>query len=51
VTEARIEGCILTPRGFVAGVLTHAGNRITGVTGSAIDDARARGEGRVFVLP
>ena len=51
MSEARVDGCILTQRGFVRGTLTHRGGRVTGIVGDAIDDVRARDEARAFVLP
>jgi N-acetylglucosamine-6-phosphate deacetylase len=51
VTDERIDGCILTPRGFVQGTLTHARGRVTGIAGTPVDEARVRDEGRAFVLP
>jgi N-acetylglucosamine-6-phosphate deacetylase len=51
MSDGRVDGCILTPHGFVQGTLTHAGGRITGIAGEAIDDTRAREEAHAFVLP
>src|SRR2546428_9455921 len=46
-----IHGCILTPRGFVDGTLTHLGGRIRGIEGAPVPDERARDEAHTFVLP
>jgi N-acetylglucosamine-6-phosphate deacetylase len=51
MTDTRVDGCIVTPHGFVRGTLTHANGLVTDVTGERIDDARARDEARAFVLP
>ena len=46
-----IQGCILTPRGFVAGTLAHLGGRVRRIEGTPIADDRARDEAHAFVLP
>ena len=46
-----IQGCILTPRGFVAGTLSHLGGRVRRIEGAPIADERARDEAHAFVLP
>ena len=47
-----IEGCILTPTGFVRGRLEHAQGRIARVTGVAVDEAAARADSALpVVLP
>jgi N-acetylglucosamine-6-phosphate deacetylase len=46
-----VEGCIVTPRGFVAGRLEHVEGRITRIEGNALRDDRARDEAQSFVLP
>jgi N-acetylglucosamine-6-phosphate deacetylase len=46
-----IQGCILTPRGFVAGTLAHLGGRMLRIEGTPIADERARDEAHAFVLP
>jgi len=51
VTDGRIDGCILTPHGFVQGTLTHARGRVTSIAGTPVDEARVREEARAFVLP
>lgn len=38
----RIEGCILTPTGFVHGVLAHANGRVVSVQGKPVDEGMAR---------
>src|SRR3989442_14614757 len=46
-----IHGCILTPRGFVDGTLSHLGGHIRRIEGTPIPDERARDEAHTFVLP
>src|SRR2546422_9056968 len=46
-----IHGCILTPRGFVDGTLTHLGGRIRRIAGRPVPDERARDEAHTLVLP
>ncbi|MFM7531266.1 MAG: N-acetylglucosamine-6-phosphate deacetylase [Rubrivivax sp.] len=50
-----LEGCILTPDGFVHGSLAHAGGRVTAIRGEPLGEAQARervAEGRAcWVLP
>ena len=50
-----LEGCILTPDGFVHGSLVHAGGRVAAVEGAALTEAQAHrrvAEGRArWVLP
>lgn len=48
---SRIKGCILTPRGFVAGTLEHAEGLIRRIEGTPLSDELARDEARTFVLP
>lgn len=47
----RLEGDILTPQGVVSGHLNLADGRITDVTGTSIDPARAGEGGRPILLP
>lgn len=49
--SARIDGCILTPRGFVSGALEHAHGRIQRIEGEPIAEDRVRDEARTIVLP
>ena len=46
-----IEGCILTPAGFVAGRLRHAQGRVLDVQGQAVTEAQAAAAGAPWVLP
>jgi len=46
-----IEGCILTPAGFVAGRLRHAQGRVVDVQGQAVTEAQAAATGAPWVLP
>ena len=46
-----IEGFVLTPQGFVRGLLQHAGGRVVATEGTPVDEATARREGGPFVLP
>ena len=46
-----IHGCILTPRGFVDGTLSHLGGHIRRIEGAPVPDERARDEAHMFVLP
>ncbi|MDQ6917606.1 MAG: N-acetylglucosamine-6-phosphate deacetylase [Pseudomonadota bacterium] len=46
-----IHGCILTPRGFVAGTLEHGDGRIRRVAGRPIPDQRVRDQAGPLVLP
>ncbi|HEX9276549.1 MAG TPA: N-acetylglucosamine-6-phosphate deacetylase [Casimicrobiaceae bacterium] len=48
---AEIHGCILTPRGFVDGMLAHGGGHIGRIEGRPVPDERARDEAQTFVLP
>jgi N-acetylglucosamine-6-phosphate deacetylase len=47
----RIEGHILTPQGFVQGVLEHAGGRIVHIHGTPASEREARNGASVLVLP
>ena len=47
----RIEGRILTPNGFVLGVLEHAGGRIVRIHGTPVTDREARHDPGALVLP
>ena len=47
----RIEGHVLTPRGFVRGRLEHDGGRIVRITGTPVGEDQARNEAPAFVLP
>ena len=47
----KIEGFILTPRGFVDGTLSHRQGHIGPIEGPLIPDERARDEAHTFVLP
>jgi N-acetylglucosamine-6-phosphate deacetylase len=47
----RIEGHILTPNGFVRGVLEHAGGRIARVHGTPVSEHEARRDPGELVLP
>lgn len=49
--QQRIEGHILTPQGFVHGVLEHAGGRIQRITGVAVTESQVRQEAIAIVLP
>jgi N-acetylglucosamine-6-phosphate deacetylase len=51
MAAAAIEGCILTPQGFVRGELHLAQGRITAITGMPQDEAGARASGLPLVLP
>jgi N-acetylglucosamine-6-phosphate deacetylase len=51
VSALRIEGHILTPQGFVQGVLEHDEGRITRVEGTPRTEDRARTEAQALVLP
>ena len=46
-----IEGCILTPAGFVAGRLHHAQGRVAEVRGQVLTEAEAAASGLPWVLP
>lgn len=46
-----IEGCILTPTGFVAGRLRHAQGRVVEVQGRALTEAQATATAGPWVLP
>ncbi|MCC6246210.1 MAG: amidohydrolase family protein [Rubrivivax sp.] len=49
---ARLEGHILTPQGFVAGVLEHEGGRITAIRGTPVADERVvRESAQPILLP
>ena len=50
--QRRLEGLVLTPQGFVDGVLEHADGRITAIRGTPLADERAaRDLGRPLLLP
>jgi N-acetylglucosamine-6-phosphate deacetylase len=51
VSALRIEGHILTPQGFVRGVLEHEEGRITRVEGTLRTEDQARSEAQGLVLP
>ena len=44
-------GHILTPQGFVHGLLRHAGGRITAIEGTPVDEAQARASTLPLLLP
>jgi N-acetylglucosamine-6-phosphate deacetylase len=46
-----IAGCILTPRGFVRGTLTHRGGRVERVEGQPVPDDYVRDGVQAIVLP
>ena len=46
-----LPGHILTPQGFVQGVLQHAGGRISAIAGSPADEAQARASALPLLLP
>ena len=46
-----MEGHILTPQGFMRGVLTHANGRITAIHGTLVDDTTARASELPLLLP
>lgn len=46
-----IEGDILTPQGFVRGVLEHADGHIAAIRGAAVDEAEVRRSAGAIVLP
>ena len=46
-----LHGHILSPQGFVFGSLTHAGGRITAITGTPVDEALVRASTLPIVLP
>ncbi len=46
-----IEGDILTPQGFVRGVLEHADGQIAAIHGEPVDEAEVRRSGTALVLP
>ena len=50
-SRIQIQGDILTPQGFVRGVLEHADGQITAIRGDAIDEAEVRRSGTAIVLP
>jgi len=47
----QIEGDILTPHGFVRGVLEHADGQITAIRGEAVEEAEVRCSDAAIVLP
>ena len=47
----RIEGHVLTPRGFVRGSLEYDGGRIVQIVGTPTSDDEARNDARALVLP
>ena len=49
--DAMIEGCILTPQGFVAGGLHHAQGRVVEVKGRELSEAEAAATAGPWVLP
>ena len=51
MSALRIEGHILTPQGFVRGVLEHEEGRITRVEGTLRTEDQARSEAQGLVLP
>jgi N-acetylglucosamine-6-phosphate deacetylase len=51
VSTGRVEGFILTSRGFVHGTLEHRDGRVTRIEGSARTGDQARSEARTLVLP
>ena len=46
-----LNGHILTPQGFVHGLLHHAGGRITAIEGTPVDEAQARASTLPLLLP
>ena len=46
-----LHGHILTPQGFVHGLLHHAGGRITAIEGTPVDEAQARASTLPLLLP
>lgn len=46
-----VEGCILTPEGFVQGHLQLQGGQVVAVEGSAVSEAQAQASGLPWVLP
>ena len=46
-----IHGHILTPRGWLHGLLRHAGGRITTLEGTPVDEAQARASSLPLLLP
>lgn len=51
MSDTSLEGCILTPAGFVAGRLVHAQGRVQAVEGQPVTEAQARERGLPWVLP
>jgi N-acetylglucosamine-6-phosphate deacetylase len=51
MSAARIEGHILTPSGFVHGVLEHEDGRILGIEGTPVSEAVARSDARSLLVP
>lgn len=51
MTLQRIEGSILTPRGFIRGELGHRDGRIVSIEGTPITEAQARSERTPLLLP
>ena len=47
----QLTGHILTPQGFVRGVLEHDTGRVLRISGDAVSEAQVRTEARVIVLP
>jgi N-acetylglucosamine-6-phosphate deacetylase len=50
-SRLQIQGDILTPQGFVRGVLEHADGRVAAIRGDAVDEAEVRASGAAIVLP
>jgi N-acetylglucosamine-6-phosphate deacetylase len=51
VSALRIEGHILTPKGFVRGAIEHEKGRITCIEGTPRTEDQARAEAQALVLP
>ena len=51
MSAGRIDGCILTPGGFVAGCLVHEHGRILAVEGRPVSEDEARAAAQAWVLP
>ncbi len=49
--SSSVHGHILTPQGFVRGVLEHEGGRVLRISGDPVNEAQARAEAQHFVLP
>jgi N-acetylglucosamine-6-phosphate deacetylase len=50
-SNGKIHGCILTPRGFVDGMLEHVGGRVQRIEGAPVTDERARDRAPTMILP